>query len=128
MGVATAIDGKINTKFADPIQVTIHDKDKDYVLYMQRPKYETNDAVGVAKRQAIDESYLINYVYNGLEEGEIKNVGEAVKNDNLKKTYVTKKDGKPVITENKVVSKGDDIFKAYEGLIDGRIIEAKKAK
>ena len=128
MGAATAIDGQINTKFADPVQVTIHDKGKDYVLYMQRPKYKTADAIGVAKRQAIDESYLINYVYNGLEEGEIKNVGETVKNDNLKKVYITKKDGKPVITENKIVSTGDDIFKAYEGLIDGRIIEAKKAK
>ena len=126
MGVATAIDGEINTKFADPIQVTIHDKGKDYVLYMQRPKYETNDAVGVAKRQAIDESYLINYTYNTLEEGQTKNVGETVKNDNLKETYVTKKDGKIVITENKIVSTGNDIFKAYEGLIDGRIIEDKK--
>ena len=119
MGWATSIDGAVNTKFADPIEVLISDPNKGNVtIYMQREKYESNDELGLAKRNAKDELFTLNSTYMLLKENKKTNVGIIAKNDNLKNLYIQKKDDKPVIIRGDVSVTGVDVEEAYKNLIN----------
>ena len=61
---------------------------------MQREKYESNDELGLAKRNAKDELFTLNSTYMLLKENKKTNVGIIAKNDNLKNLYIKLQFGK----------------------------------
>ena len=129
MGWATSIDGAVNTKFADPIEVLISDPNKGNVtIYMQREKYESNDELGLAKRNAKDELFTLNSTYMLLKENKKTNVGIIAKNDNLKNLYIQKKDDKPVIIRGDVSVTGVNVEEAYQNLINKEYENSIKKK